>query len=106
LLCHCGGKTFLSNEPYVQQLYQMLLGSNVHWQNREAWIYSKNVYTRYPFQGSLYGLPPDVIKECLVGAIEARFGSRKPPKVARPSTAHANGTNGSCKTGVKDCCAD
>jgi hypothetical protein len=31
--------------------------------------------TRYPFQGSLYGLPADVIKECIVGAIEARFGS-------------------------------
>ena len=52
----------------------MLLGDNVHWQDREAWIYSKGVYTRYPFQGALYGLPPDVIKECIVGAIEARFG--------------------------------
>ena len=28
-------------------------GDNVHWQDREAWIYSKNVYTRYPFQGAL-----------------------------------------------------
>ena len=44
-----------SGDPYVYQLYRMLLGDNVHWQDREAWIYSKNVYTRYPFQGSLYG---------------------------------------------------
>ena len=64
-----------SNDPYVHELYEMLLGDNVHWQDREAWIYSKDVYTRYPFQGALYGLPPDVIKECIVGAIEARFGS-------------------------------
>ena len=49
-------------------LYQMLLGENVHWQDREAWIYSKGVYTRYPFQGALYGLPPEVITECIVGA--------------------------------------
>ena len=70
------GHIMFSNEPYVHELYTMLLGDNVHWQDREAWIYSKSVYTRYPFQGSLYGLPPEVIKECMMGAIEARFGPR------------------------------
>jgi UDP-galactopyranose mutase len=64
-----------SNDPYVLKLYDILLGDNQHWQMREAWVYSKNVYTRYPFQGALYGLPPAVIKECIVGAIEARYGS-------------------------------
>ena len=64
----------------------MLLGDNVHWQDREAWIYSKGVYTRYPFQGALYGLPPEVIKECIVGAIEARFGVQ-----ARAVEAHGHG---------------
>lgn len=68
------GHIMFSNDPYVHQMYQILLGDNVHWQDREAWIYSKAVYTRYPFQAALYGLPPDVIKECLVGAVEARFG--------------------------------
>jgi protoporphyrinogen oxidase len=83
-----------SNDPYVQELYRLLLGDNVHWQDREAWIYSKGVYTRYPFQGSLHGLPPDVLKECLVGAIEARFGSLRPlPREAANHDAH-------------DCCAD
>ena len=76
------GHIMFSTDPYVLDLYQRLLGDNVHWQNREAWIYSKNVYTRYPFQGSLYGLPPQVLKECLVGAIEARFG---PLKGERPA---------------------
>src|SRR3954462_9629927 len=69
------GHIMFSNDPYVHELYKMLLEDNVHWQDREAWIYSKEVYTRYPFQGALYGLPPEVIKECVVGAIEARFGS-------------------------------
>jgi UDP-galactopyranose mutase len=68
------GHIMFSNDPYVHEMYQMLLGDNVHWQDREAWIYSKGVFTRYPFQGALYGLPPEVIKECIVGAIEARFG--------------------------------
>lgn len=71
------GHIMFSNDPYVHELYKLLLGDNVHWQNREAWIFSKNVYTRYPFQGALYGLPPQVIKECIVGAVEARFGSLK-----------------------------
>ena len=68
------GHIMFSNDPYVHEMYELLLGDNVHWQDREAWVYSKDVYTRYPFQGSLYGLPADVIKECIVGAIEARFG--------------------------------
>jgi UDP-galactopyranose mutase len=69
------GHIMFSNDDYVHKLYKTLLGNNVHWQNREAWVYSKNVYTRYPFQGALYGLPPEVIKECIMGAIEARYGS-------------------------------
>jgi protoporphyrinogen oxidase/glycosyltransferase involved in cell wall biosynthesis len=71
------GHIMFSKDPYVLELYQKLLGDNVHWQEREAWIHSKGVYTRYPFQGALYGLPPEVLKECIVGAIEARFGSLK-----------------------------
>jgi protoporphyrinogen oxidase len=78
-----------SNDPYVHDMYRMLLGDNVRWQDREAWIYSKNVYTRYPFQGAHYGLPPDVLKECIVGAIEARFGSLQ-----------------SKGKSITDCCAD
>jgi UDP-galactopyranose mutase len=119
------GHIMFSADPYVHQLYKMLLGDNVHWQDREAWIYSKNVYTRYPFQGSLYGLPPQVIKECIVGAIEARVGNVKDPDTKHKNghvngrtISHSNGkAAGSCQfasTGrgdakddsVHDCCAD
>lgn len=128
------GHIMFSNDPYVHQLYKMLLGDNLHWQNREAWIYSKEVYTRYPFQGALYGLPPAVIKECITGAIEARFGSLKKTKADDHSkkhggsltgtaalnngthtNGHSNGSNGhaaasgaACAStnGVKDCCGD
>ena len=97
------GHIMFSNDPYVHGMYKMLLGDNVHWQDREAWIYSKDVYTRYPFQGSLYGLPPAVIKECIVGAIEARFGAIKSPPV---NGKHQNG-NTHCKAeSITDCCAD
>jgi UDP-galactopyranose mutase len=96
------GHIMFSKDPYVHELYRMLLGDNVHWQDREAWVYSKQVYTRYPFQGALYGLPPEVIKECLIGAIEARFGSlsgntSNGTTVASPDPKDAE---------VDDCCAD
>ena len=65
------GHIMFSNDPEVLRLYTLLLGENVHWQNREAWVYSKGVHTRYPFQDALYGLPPAVLKDCLMGAIEA-----------------------------------
>ena len=128
------GHIMFSNDPYVHDLYLLLLRDNVHWQEREAWIYSKGVHTRYPFQGALYGLPPKVIQECIVGAIEARYGSLRPEAAegahgARngdgkahangssangAAAAHANGhavtppagSNGSCNGSVNDCCAD
>jgi UDP-galactopyranose mutase len=96
------GHIMFSNDPYVLKLYQILLGDNVHWQNREAWVYSKGVHTRYPFQGALYGLPPAVIKECIVGAMEARFGDFKQagPALQAPDVKDAQaGRDG-------DCCAD
>lgn len=95
------GHIMFSNDPYVLELYKLLLGDNVHWQDREAWIHSKGVYTRYPFQGALYGLPAQVIKECIVGAIEACFGSlKKAAEPARPAPQM-------CKSeSIGDCCAD
>lgn len=121
------GHIMFSKEEYVHELYKLLLGDNVHWQDREAWVYSKNVYSRYPFQGALYGLPPEVIKECIMGAIEARYGSLESPREKSAALAvkvQANGHNGNGHTHyanghmnghshdgkdhivVEDCCAD
>ncbi len=98
------GHIMFSNDPYVLKLYDLLLGDNVHWQDREAWIYSKQVYTRYPFQGSLYGLPPDVLKECIVGAIEARFGELK--RAATPEATTGSSTSACKAESITDCCGD
>jgi protoporphyrinogen oxidase/glycosyltransferase involved in cell wall biosynthesis/beta-glucosidase/6-phospho-beta-glucosidase/beta-galactosidase len=98
------GHIMFSNDAYVHQLYKILLGNNVHWQNREAWVYSKGVHTRYPFQGALYGLPADVIKECIIGAMEARYGALKTPQ-AKSMEGSCQGTDGAAAV-VSDCCAD
>jgi UDP-galactopyranose mutase len=68
------GHILFTNDTYVRDvLYPLLLGDNIHWQDREAWIYSKNVYTRYPFQAATFGLPVEVVKECILGAVEALY---------------------------------
>ncbi len=32
---------------------------------RNAWIFSQGIFTRYPFQANLYGLPADVVIDCI-----------------------------------------
>jgi protoporphyrinogen oxidase len=46
---------------------------------RKARIYSHGATTLYPFQANLYGLPPDVVKECLLGVIESKLASAGGP---------------------------
>ncbi|MDE1186212.1 MAG: NAD(P)-binding protein [Pantoea sp.] len=95
------GHIMFTNDPYVLKLYDLLLGSNQHWQVREAWVYSHEVYTRYPFQSALFGLPPKVISECILGAIEARYGlveAKEPEPEPDPGQAD--------ELAHEDCCAD
>jgi protoporphyrinogen oxidase len=42
---------------------------------RRARIFSHGVLTRFPFQANLHGLPPEVVKECLLGVIEAKIAN-------------------------------
>lgn len=60
-------------DKYVKDLVLQLLGENVNYVERSSWIFSQNVYTRYPFQTNTFGLPEEVIKECIVGFVEAIY---------------------------------
>jgi protoporphyrinogen oxidase len=45
---------------------------------RRSVVWSHGVYTRYPFQANTFGLPPDVVYECVLGfvrAAQARTGA-------------------------------
>jgi len=54
---------------------------------RRAAIWSHGVYTRYPFQANLYGLPPKVAFDCLMGFINARAQAQtRRPDAALPRT--------------------
>jgi len=69
---YSGHLLHIKNE-YTESLVKKLLGSNISSIKRSSWIYSSGVYTRYPFQSNLFGLPPDVIKECLMGFIKSAY---------------------------------
>jgi UDP-galactopyranose mutase len=60
-------------DPEMEALIRDLLGDNFHAQERQAFIYhhAANLYTRFPFQAHLFGLPAPVVKDCLLGLLQA-----------------------------------
>ncbi len=68
---HTGHLLHLHNE-YTRKLIRRLLPGNLRECARNAWIFSNGVYTRYPFQANLYGLPSKIVDECYLGLWEAR----------------------------------
>ncbi|MFB0527099.1 MAG: NAD(P)/FAD-dependent oxidoreductase [bacterium] len=59
-------------EEYTKGLVERLLEGNLRTHFRNSWIYSKGVYTNYPFQANTHGLPPEVVKDCVLGFIDAK----------------------------------
>ncbi len=57
---------------YTKKLTRELLKKNYQIHKRNSWIYSKGLFTRYPFQANTYGLPINVVKECVLGFIKAK----------------------------------
>ncbi len=61
----------------AKHLVKRFLGANQVARERQAWIYSKKVFTRYPFQANTFGLPDPVIEECLSGLLEAQAQAKR-----------------------------
>ncbi|MCD4653596.1 FAD-dependent oxidoreductase, partial [bacterium] len=64
------GHIFFTKFQRIKDLIESLQKDDFHWQDRESWVFSKETYTRYPFQGNTFGLPLPVVKDCLLGLIE------------------------------------
>jgi protoporphyrinogen oxidase len=43
---------------------------------RKAGIFSRGVFTRFPYQVNTHGLPPEVVAENLIGYVEAVYGEK------------------------------
>ena len=53
----------------IKTLVEALLAGRLEKHSRRSYIYSHRTYTEYPFQVNTFGLPPEVIRECLLGFI-------------------------------------
>ncbi|HLL00348.1 MAG TPA: FAD-dependent oxidoreductase [Myxococcaceae bacterium] len=64
-------------DPEIKELVNTLWlpGQMVSIQ-RKAGIYSRGVFTRFPYQVNTHGLPPEVISENLQGYVEAIYGEK------------------------------
>lgn len=67
----CDGHLLHFRHRYTFNFVKNLLGKNLMRHKRNAAIYYRDRYIRYPFQANLYGLPSPVIQECLLGFIRA-----------------------------------
>lgn len=56
-------------QPAVQELVERLLPGQLERHHRRAYIYSYGTYTEYPYQVNTHGLPPEVVRDCLLGFI-------------------------------------
>lgn len=65
-------------DPAIQQLVAEVLPGQMVSVERKARIFSHGVTTLYPFQANLYGLPPEIVKECLLGVIQAKMQAESP----------------------------
>jgi protoporphyrinogen oxidase len=68
----------------VKDLVARLLPDAFNSHERLAAIYSQSTITPYPFQANTYGLPPQVVKECVVGFVE----SLQTPSNGNPTNFH------------------
>ena len=64
-------------DPEIKELVntRWLPGQMVSIQ-RKAAIFSRGVFTRFPYQVNTYGLPPEVVAENLIGYVEAVYGEK------------------------------
>ena len=80
-----GPHILFAADPEIGALIQDLLGTNFTAQSREAFIYhhAYGLYTRFPFQAHLHGLPTTLVLECLsdvVAALERRARGEFAPR--------------------------
>ena len=60
----------------ILNLVRKLMKDNLVSIRRDSWISSFGCYTRYPFQANLFGLPKNVIRECILGFIDAQLNGK------------------------------
>jgi protoporphyrinogen oxidase len=83
----CTGHLLHLKDARIKDLVDRLLPDGFARHERRALIFSKGVYTAYPFQANLHGLPLPVVTECVRGFVESLMRREREgePDVARLS---------------------
>lgn len=55
---------------YTKTLIQKLLADSYNLHTRKSYIFSQGRYVKYPFQANISTLPPEAIKECIIGFVD------------------------------------
>jgi len=79
-LFDCTGHWLHIRTERVRSLVTSLMPNGLDIVARKARIYLHGRFTEYPFQANLYGLRPQVLRECLRGAVEAALMREKNKK--------------------------
>jgi len=68
-----------ARDPQMRQLIgERWLAGNLLEVQRRALIFSEGVWTTFPYQFHLHGLPPKTVSECVIGFVEAVTGPGRP----------------------------
>ncbi len=97
-LCDGTGHWLHLRNSSMKDLVNRLLPGQLIEHERKAVIHMKGVFTPYPFQANTFGLPQEVVLECLLGLLKARhpedFGlqaKQEKPKNFREWVEHCFG---------------
>jgi protoporphyrinogen oxidase len=65
----CTGHLIHFRTKEGRELITKLIGDKIRQHERKAAIFLENRFTDYPFQANTYGLPAEIVKECLLGFV-------------------------------------
>lgn len=73
------GHLLHANDDYFRALMQSIFGlDQFNTIDRRSFIYSQDIFTRYPYQINLHGLPASTIAECIEGFVLRKKSSTAP----------------------------
>jgi protoporphyrinogen oxidase len=85
--CDGTGHWLHLRNPAMQELVRKLLPGQLAEHERKAVIHLHGAFTPYPFQANTYGLPRDVVLECVLGLLKAKhpedFGLKPPAEAPK-----------------------
>lgn len=69
-------------DPGVRRRVGRLLPGGLQTHARNAAVHACGRYVPYPFQANLHGLPPEVVRECVTGFVQALYRRARPARTS------------------------